>query len=80
MNSTAAIGYAASILLMISFVMKDLTRLRIINSFACVCFVIYGFMLSIAWPVIISNGFVLGANLWHLFKSRKTGVQSASSN
>jgi len=59
-------GYAAMILLMISFLMKDIKKLRIINTLACLLFVIYGFMLN-AWPIIISNAFIAFVNLYYLF-------------
>lgn len=67
MNTTELVGYVASALLMISFSMKDVKKLRIINSFGCVCFIAYGFMLATSWPVIITNGFILGTNLYYLF-------------
>lgn len=64
---TEWIGYLAMILLLISFMMKDVKKLRIINSFACIFFVIYGFMLDTSWPIIISNGAIFGVNFYYLF-------------
>ncbi|MDG2349114.1 MAG: uroporphyrinogen decarboxylase [Flavobacteriaceae bacterium] len=55
------------ILLLISFTMKDLRKLRAVNSLACVFFVIYGFMLAISWPIIISNTAIFGVNFYYLF-------------
>jgi len=60
------IGYGAMITLMISFLMKDIKKLRIINTIACLLFVVYGFMLG-SWPVIISNAFISIINLYYLF-------------
>ncbi|HXH32152.1 MAG TPA: hypothetical protein VNJ01_15210 [Bacteriovoracaceae bacterium] len=51
---------------MISFLMKDVRRLRLINSLGCVCFVVYGYLLTYSWPIIITNSFILVVNLWHL--------------
>lgn len=68
---TDLMGYLASLLLMTSFLMKDLKRLRLVNSTGCLCFVIYGCMLGMAWPIIITNGFILVVNIWHLSQLKK---------
>ena len=59
-------GYIAMITLMISFLMKDIKKLRIINTIACLLFVVYGFMLH-SYPVIISNAFISLVNLYYLW-------------
>ncbi|PTM00187.1 MAG: uroporphyrinogen decarboxylase [Bacteroidetes bacterium] len=64
---TEWVGYVAMVLLLISFMMKDVRKLRIINSFACAFFVAYGFMLSTSWPIIISNSAIFGVNFYYLF-------------
>ncbi|NQX82215.1 MAG: uroporphyrinogen decarboxylase [Flavobacteriaceae bacterium] len=70
-NSLTAIdlvGYGASIALIISFTMKNVTKLRSINSIGAILFVVYGFMFDItAWPIIITNVFILALNLYYLF-------------
>ncbi|EGV42577.1 uroporphyrinogen decarboxylase [Bizionia argentinensis JUB59] len=63
---TEWVGYAAMAGLLISFTMKDVRKLRIINTIGCILFVIYGFMLQTAWPVIISNGAIALINLYYL--------------
>ena len=60
------VGYVAMLTLMVSFLMKNIKKLRIINTFACLLFVVYGFMLD-SWPVIISNAFISMVNLYYLF-------------
>jgi hypothetical protein len=67
-SSNELIGYAASIILMISFLMKNIITLRIINSVGAIFFVIYGIMLAISWPIIITNTFILGVNAFYLTK------------
>lgn len=62
------VGYVASAVLMISFMMKNLNKLRIINSIGALLFVVYGFMLEISWPIIITNTFIFGVNLYYLRK------------
>jgi uncharacterized protein with PQ loop repeat len=65
---TEWVGYLASLVLMISFLMKNINTLRIINSTGCLLFVVYGFMLATSWPIIISNTFILGVNIFYLTK------------
>ena len=65
---TEWVGYLASVVLMISFLMKNINTLRIINSFGAVLFIIYGIMLAISWPIIITNTFILGVNVFYLNK------------
>jgi uncharacterized protein with PQ loop repeat len=65
---TEWVGYLASLVLMISFLMKNIITLRIINSIGALLFVIYGFLLVTSWPIIISNTFILGVNSYYLIK------------
>lgn len=57
------VGYAASILVLVSFLMKDIRKLRVINSFGCLLFVVYGVMLSYSLPIILTNSAILGINI-----------------
>jgi uncharacterized protein with PQ loop repeat len=61
------VGYIATLVLLTSFTMKRLKSLRIINSIACLLFVVYGIMLSNAWPIIISNAAIFTINFYYLF-------------
>jgi uncharacterized protein with PQ loop repeat len=65
---TEWVGYIASLILMISFLMKNINTLRIINSIGAVLFVAYGIMLATSWPIIITNTFILGVNIYFLSK------------
>ena len=67
-SMTEWVGYLASLVLMISFLMKNINRLRIINSIGAVLFIVYGVILAISWPVIITNAFILGVNVFYLTK------------
>ena len=67
-SMTEGVGYLASLVLMISFLMKNINTLRIINSIGALLFVVYGIMLAISWPIIISNTFILGVNAYYLTK------------
>ena len=60
-------GYAASFFLIISFLIKDQTKLRMINLIGCVFFVIYGFRLNYAWPIIIPNSIIAFTQIYYLW-------------
>ncbi|WP_159021436.1 YgjV family protein [Formosa sp. L2A11] len=68
---TEWVGYLASFLLLIAFTMKDVKKLRIVNSVGCVLFVVYGFMLDISWPLVITNGSIFFINIYYLFFKKK---------
>lgn len=71
MNSiilTEYLGYVASIVIMISFVMKNVITLRIINAIGGLLFIVYGVLLSMSIPIIATNTFVVGVNVYYLIK------------
>ncbi len=59
-------GYLAMVILLISFLMKNVIKLRIVNSIACALFVVYGFLLSTSWPIVLSNSAIIGINLYYV--------------
>lgn len=71
-NFTDIIGYIASAVVLISFIMKDIKTLRIINSIGCVLFVAYGILLGFSLPIIITNVAIVAINIYYLFKANKT--------
>jgi hypothetical protein len=60
-------GYLSMIVVLVSMLMKDIKKLRIVNSIACSMFVIYGFALA-AYPIVIMNILVIAINLFRLIK------------
>ena len=64
---TQVSGYAASVFLIISFLLKDQKKLRFINLIGCVFFVLYGILLDYAWPIIIPNGIIALTQVYHLW-------------
>lgn len=67
MNNIASwTGYAAMAILIVAFLMKDIKKLRIINTIACLLFVIYGYMLK-SLPLMISNAFIGFVNIYYLY-------------
>ena len=68
---TEWVGYAASLALIISFMMKNINTLRIINSLGAILFVVYGILLQTSYPIIITNAFILMVNVYYLTYKRK---------
>lgn len=60
------IGYAASIFIVLSFLVNQLKSVRIINMVGCLCFVVYGTYFE-AWPVVIPNAILIFIQLYFLF-------------
>ncbi len=64
------IGYIASAIVLVSFLMKNIIHLRIINSIGCVAFVIYGVLLNFSIPIILTNSVIAGIHVYFLIKSK----------
>ncbi len=63
------IGYAAMATVLISFLMKSVHKLRIVNSLGCLLFVLYGLMLApLSTPIIITNTAIFFINIYYLIK------------
>ena len=63
-------GYASSLFVVLSMTMKDMFMLRIFNSFACGCFVVYGILIGSA-PVVLMNLAVIGINSYKIYTDGK---------
>jgi hypothetical protein len=59
------IGYLATGLVVLSFAMKNVIALRIVNALGCTAWIVYGTMLQ-SNPVIITNVGILAINLVYL--------------
>lgn len=70
---TEWVGYAAMATVLISFLMKSVTKLRIVNTAGCLLFVFYGIMLSpMSKPIIITNTAILCVNVVFLIRNKST--------
>jgi len=72
-TGTEYIGYLASLMVLISFTMKDVNKLRLVNMTGCILFVIYGFLmptLRVGLPIIIANAAILMVNLYYLVNKK----------
>lgn len=70
-SSTEIIGYIASLGVLLSFLMKNIKALRIVNTCACAVFIVYGLLLEYSIPIILTNGAIVIINLVYLFKAFK---------
>ena len=70
-NITEIIGYAASAVVLLSFLMKDIRTLRSVNSIGCFLFIIYGVFLNWSIPIILTNTAIMAINGYELFKPKK---------
>lgn len=67
---TEIIGYSASLGVLISFLMHDIKKLRIINTIGCFLFVFYGILLNFSIPIILTNTVIIVINIYYLIKPR----------
>ena len=66
------IGYLASLFVLVSFLMKDIKKLRIINMVGCCMFVWYGVLLDFSIPIIVTNSIIALINTYYLLKPNVT--------
>ena len=63
------IGYIATFITGLSFMMKDLKTLRLVNASGCLVWIIYGVLLN-STPIIITNIGIFGIHFSKLLKER----------
>lgn len=61
------LGTIASVIVLISFLMKGEVKIRLVNIIGAICFVIYGIMIS-AFAVWFLNGALVVIHIVKLFK------------
>lgn len=64
------LGYTAMTTVLVSFLMKQVTQLRIVNTLGCLLFVVYGYMLH-SKPIIVTNVAIFCINLYYLVNEFK---------
>jgi hypothetical protein len=62
-------GYLSMIIVLLSMMMDNVRKLRIVNSIACAMFMVYGWFHQ-TYPVILMNFLVIVINLYQLKKSK----------
>jgi hypothetical protein len=61
------IGYAGSILIVISLAMSSIIKLRVINLMGAITFGVYGFLIG-SMPVLMTNLVITALDAWYLRK------------
>lgn len=59
------VGYAASILIVVSLAMSSVVRLRLVSFVGSVTFVVYGVLIG-AIPIVVTNASIAVINVWYL--------------
>ena len=70
-STTELIGYAASLFVLLSFLMKKITVLRVVNSVGCTFFIIYGLMIP-SYPIVFTNAAIVLVNAYYLISGMKS--------
>ena len=65
------VGYLGSLLVLVSFLMTSVVKLRIVNSVGSLIFMIYALIIK-SYPTAVMNGALVIINLRFLLKSRNT--------
>ena len=76
MNNTfiEAIGYLGSTLVLVSFLMASVAKLRIVNSIGSAIFTLYAFIIH-SYPTAIMNICLVLINIYYLVKLNNTSVE-----
>ncbi len=67
LNWLSLLGWAASIIVTVSLLMKDAKKLRAWNLLGATLFVIYG-SIRADWPIVLVNAIIWGADLYYLYR------------
>ena len=70
-SNTEIIGYIGSVLVLTSFLMRDIKKLRIGNIIGSSTFIVYGVLLDFSIPIILTNTCIVGINAFYLVKENK---------
>ena len=76
-SATEIIGYLASLGVLLSFLMKRIRTLRVVNTIACSIFIVYGVLLEYSIPIILTNGAIVIINVVFLLKEARQSETSA---
>ena len=68
------ISYLGSTFVLISFLLKDVKKIRLINIVGAVFFVIYGIYFK-AWAIAILNCILIVVHIYYLVKMQKDSVK-----
>ena len=64
------LGYLASLMILVSMLMRDMVKFRYVNTVACLMFTFYGVFRNDT-PIILLNATVVIINIFYLFIRKK---------
>lgn len=70
------IGYLGSAFVLLSFVLKDIKKIRLINIIGAVLFVVYGIYTK-TWATAFMNSALVLVHIYYLIKMRKDANNKA---
>ncbi len=70
MNWIEGLGYFATLVTLVSMMVKDMVYLRVINSVGCLLWIGYG-MMSESIPVLIVNTVILAIHIFKLIELKE---------
>ena len=73
LNLVELLGYIATYFVAVSFLIKSIVQLRVVNSIGAILFVIYSVIIS-AYPVALLNAFLAVVNVYQLWRLRQEKV------
>ncbi|MCG9731736.1 YgjV family protein [Shewanella sp. Isolate13] len=65
------IGYLGSVVIAISLLLTNITRLRYLNSAGCLMMVVYALLIG-AYPVVLMNCICIMINIYHIVKVERS--------
>lgn len=65
------LGYIATALVAVSFLLKDVVKLRLVNAIGGICFVLYGLLIN-SVPVALLNTFIVCINGYYIWQAMRT--------
>jgi len=71
MNWIEGLGYFATVVTLVSMMVKDMVYLRVINSVGCLLWIGYGLMTE-SIPVLMVNTIILGIHIFKLIELKET--------
>lgn len=70
MNWIEGLGYLATVVTLVSMIVKDMITLRLVNSIGCILWIAYGFVKGDT-PILCVNGIILGIHIIALIREGK---------
>jgi hypothetical protein len=67
MNWIEGLGYLATVVTLVSMVVKDMITLRVVNGSACILWIGYGLVKGDT-PILLVNGIILGIHIIALIR------------